>query len=107
MFLEGQWERSYLECLWNQKPCTFNREELVWHPPEKFQDERPSKWQKVSESPLLGSALVLDTLTGLMEEVTKLQDMVHQRGELLIGLLEGILGRPKEERIYLKWESEE
>jgi len=93
--------------MWDQKPCTLNGEELVWHPPEKLQDERLSKQWKVLESPPLGSELVLDALIGLMEEVTKLQDMVHQRGELLIGLLEGILGRPKEERIYLKWESEE
>jgi len=93
--------------MWDHKSCTLNGEELVWHPLRKSKGEGSSKQQKVMESPPSGRELVLDALIGLMEEVTKLQDMVHQRGELLIGLLEGILGRPKEERIYLKWESEE
>ena len=62
---------------------------------------------KVAELPPLGGALVLDALVGLMDEVIRLQEEVHQHGELLIARLEAILGRLKEERIYPEQNPEE
>ena len=59
------------------------------------------------ESPPLGRALVLDALISLMDEVTQLQEVVHQHGELLIAGLEEIPGRPKEKRVYPEQGSEE
>ena len=93
--------------MWDQKSCTLNREELVWHPPEKLQDERSSKQWKVTELPPSGSELVLDALICLMDEVAQLQETVHQHGKLLVARFEGIPRRLKEERIYLKWDLEE
>jgi len=46
IWLEDQWQLACLECLWDQKTCTLNGEELVWHPPEKSKGEWLSKQQK-------------------------------------------------------------
>ena len=85
----------------------MNRKELVLHSPEESRGKGSSKQQKVAESPPLGGALVLDVLVGLMDEVIQLQEEVHQHGELIVAGLEAILGRSKEERIYLEQDLEE
>ena len=85
----------------------MNRKELVLHSPEESRGKGSSKQQKVAESPPLGGALLVDMLVGLMDEVIRLQEEVHQHGELLIARLEAIPGRLKEERIYPKWDLEE
>src|SRR5882724_4296433 len=99
---EGRWKLSCLECLWDQKPCLLNREELVWHSLERSKGKESKKRQRVMESPPLGRVLVLDALVGLMDEVTQLWDAVQQHGELLVARLGDIPGRPEEERMYLK-----
>jgi len=53
-------------------------------PPEESRGEGMSKQWKVTELPLSGEALVLDTLVGLMDEVLQLQTEVHQHGKLII-----------------------
>ena len=80
---------------------------MVLHPPEKSRGEGSSKKRKATESPPLGSMLVLDMLIGLTDEVIWIWEVVHQHGKLLIARLEEILGRTKEERIYLEQDSEE
>ena len=66
-----------------------------------------SKQWKVTESPSLGGALVLDMLVGFMDKVAWLWEEVKQHGELIIARLEAILGRLKEERIYPEQNLEE
>jgi len=70
------------------------------HSTEESRGEGSSKQQKVTESPSLGGAWVLDVLVGLMDEVIQLWEEVNQHGKLIITGLEVLLGRLKEERIY-------
>ena len=59
------------------------------------------------ELPSSGGELVLDVLVGLMDKVIQLWEEVHQHGKLIVTRLEAILGRSKEERIYLEQDLEE
>jgi len=84
----------------------LNGKEMVLHSLEKSRGKGSSKKQKVAESPPLGKALVLDALVGLSDEVNWLQVEVKQQGKWIFSAFEVLLGRLKEERIYLEQDLE-
>ena len=76
------------------------------HSSEESRGEGSFKQWKVTELPLLGGALVLDTLVGLLDEVIWFWE-VKQHGKLILTGLGAVLGWLKEERIYPEQDLEE